>query len=206
MPTSYTAMIDEDPKLSTAKWMTEGLARNFGVCAVIRDHDRNLAEDEIEEHLKNMTERGTKYHREKLVETQEILKKLNSEGAWRELYRSAMDKRAKSNAQSIGKANTIRIRHQQVKEDLIKLRDNTKDEVTRNIAEFGLSQLEAVKPETEPCISAIPNLKEFKSIKLAALNWNIAYHTREIEKTEKQGAERLSIYQKIRSEVAEILG
>ena len=47
MPTGYTAQIDDDPNLTTAKWVTEGLSRAFGVCVILRDGPYGLTEDEI---------------------------------------------------------------------------------------------------------------------------------------------------------------
>ena len=207
MPTGYTVVLDENPELTTAKWVTEELSRNFGVCFVLRDGPHDLTEEAIEAYLKNEIGRSTSYHKEKISEAQETLKaiKVNPE-VWNDLYASTVDELKKCNQRSIKEAKSTKQRHQQVEQDLIKLRDRAKDELTRNIAKFGLNQLEVAKSETEPYIQEIPHLDKFKTDKLASLNLDIEYHTENMEKTEKRERERLLVYQKIRQEVNEILG
>jgi len=208
MPTGNTAWIDEDLNLSTAKWVTQNLARNFGVCAVLRDHDWDLTEDEIEEYLKGWANRDTNYHKEELIKALEALEKLGdpSEEAWNELYLVAVDEIEERNTRNTKKANVIKLRHQQVKEDLIKLRDATTDEITGGLAKFGLKQLKLVESDTEPYISVVPSFEKFKIDKLSSLNWNVNYHTKRLEEARERGQERLSAYQRIRAEVREILG
>ena len=204
MPTGNTAMLDNDPNLSTARWVTEGLARNFGACVVLRDDDWDLTEDEIEERLKEIVNRDTNYHKGELIKARGALEELKGrKKVWNELYLSAVDEIEKRNRRNIKKANVIKLRHQRVKEDLIKLRDNTKDELTGNLAKFGLKQLKLVESDTEPYISVVPSFEKFKIDKLHSLNWDVNYHTKRLKEIEKK--ERLSAYQRIRSEVGKIL-
>lgn len=207
MPTGYTALIDDDPNLSTAKWVTEGLSRAFGICVVLRDGPCGLTEDEIEEHLKKEIKRGTSYSRERLSETREKLKIIEADPeTLNDLYASTVARLEDYNKRSMDEAKTTRLRHEQVEEDLVKLRDNTADEITRNIAKFGLSQLELVKRDREPYIQTIPSLEQFKIDMLASLKRDVEYHTKQIVEAEQREKERLLAYQTLRSEVGEILG
>jgi len=203
MPTDNTAMIDNDLDLSTARWVTEQLARSFGVCVALRDDDWDLTEDEIEERLKEIVNRDTNYHKGELITARGALEELKRPKVWNELYLSTVDEIEKRNRRNAKKANAIKLRHQQVKEDLIKLRDNTKDELTGKLAEFGLKQLKLVESDTEPYISVVPSFEKFKIDKLHSLNWDVDYHTKKLGEIGKE--ERLSAYQRIRSEVGKIL-
>ena len=208
MPTGYTDMIDEHPRLTTAKWVMEGLSRAFGVCVTLRDDSMNLSEKEIEKRLQKEVDDGMSYYREKLKETDETLAKLhkNPKMFWDAEYAATVDRIKKRNAEQIIEKNKTKVRHDQVKQDLIKLRDNTTDEVTRNIAQFGLDQLELVKSETEPWITEIPSLEKFKADKYASLNQDIEYYTKNINEAEERERGRLIAYRTIKAEVTRILG
>ncbi len=207
MPTGYTAELDDHPRLTTAKWVTKHLSRAFGVCVTLRDGPFGLSPEEIEAYLEKEIGRSTSDHKENLSEAEETLKSIESDPeVWIGLHKAEVERLKKSNARSVKKASKTNRRHERVKKDLIKLRDNTDDEVTRNIAKYGLKQLEIVKSDTEPYIQEVPDLEKFKTDKLASLNWTIEYHTKKMEKTEKRERERVLAYQKIRSEVEKILG
>jgi len=207
MPTGYIAQIDDDPNLTTAKWVTEGLSRAFGVCVVLRDGPYDLTEDEIVAHLEKEIGRNTKYHKENISKARETLKVINNNpSAWDDLYTSEIERLHEYNKRSQEEATATKLRHEQIEQDLIKLRDKTTDEVTKNIAKFGLSQLELVKRDREPYLLEIPSLEKFKGNKLASLKRDIKYHTEKMEESEKREMERLRAYQRIRFEVKKILG
>ena len=115
MPTGYTAELDDNPELTTAKWVTQNLARAFGVCVHLRDGPYGLTEDEIESHLEDEIERSTRYHREKTDEALKTLKTINdTPEAWNDLYTSAVDRLQEYNKRSREEAETTKLRHQQV--------------------------------------------------------------------------------------------
>lgn len=206
MPTGYTAMLD-NPKLTTAKWVTEGLARAFGVCVILRDDDRSLSEEQIEASLKEHVESSTRYCKEKLREAVEALAKLgeDQDKFWVDEYASTVKRMRKHNERSMKEANKTKLRHQQAENDLIKLRDETTDEITRNIANYGLEQLKLVESETKPYTFEILSLEQFKADKLASLNHDIEYYTKQIKETEEREKGRMLAYQTLKAEVKRIL-
>ncbi len=206
MGTSYTYELDDNPKLTTAQWVTEHLSRAFGVCITLRDGPFGLSDEEIEEHLEEEVKRSTKYHREKLDTAQNQLDMLeDNPEAWKDLYSITIAGMKTATKRSIKEAKKIEDRHLQARKDLTKLRDDTVDDITRNIAQFGLDQLEIAKSDTEPYIRKIPTFEEFKVSKLKSLNWGIEYYTKNMKETESREGKRVFVYRRIRYEVKRIL-
>ena len=101
MPTGYTSALDEKD-LSTAQWLTEHLARAYGVCMVLRDGPYGLSADEIEKHLEDEIERGTKYHRERLTEAKDLIEQVKANPkVLRELHSSVVKQRKEYNAERV---------------------------------------------------------------------------------------------------------
>lgn len=206
MPTGYTSELDENPDLTTAKWVTANLSRAYGVCVTLRDGPYGLSDDEIEEHLKKAVGRSTSYHKRKIKKAKKTLGIIKDDPeAWNDLYESTVNRMQDYNKRGKEEAGITKLRHERVERELIILRDNTEDEMTRNIAKFGLSQLELVKRDREPYIQEIPSLEKFKVDKFASLNRDIEYHTKNMKEAHQREWERVHAYRKLRSEVARIL-
>lgn len=205
MPTGYTVLLDDDHDLSTSIWVTEHLARNFGLLYHLRDGPYGLSADEIETTIVNSD--GTKYYKENLEKTAKAFERLHDDpdAFWKEEYDAEVKRLQKYNKQSQESADITKQRHEQVERDLIKLRDSTDDDITVNIAKFGLSQLELVKQDREPYISEIPTLEKFKEDTLRKMNRDVEYYLDKIEEREKANRDRLHAYRKVRSEVIRIL-
>ena len=206
MPTGYTAELDDHPELTTAKWITEKLARNFGLLYHLRDGPYNLSADEIAETIAK--DDGTKYYKENLEKIMKAFDRLNDDpDAFLEKeYKAEVRCLKKYNKQSQESADITKQRHEQVESELITLRDGTDDEITRNIAKFGLKQLEVVKSDREPYISKIPTFETFKENKLSKLDRDMEYYLDKIKACEKAHRDRVLAYQTLRSEVERILG
>ncbi len=113
MGTSYTYELDDNPKLTTAQWVTEHLSRAFGVCITLRDGPFGLSSDEIEKHLEETIKESTKYHREELDKAQVQLDALEEyPETWKSLYSIAVKEMKAANRRSIRKAKKIKKRHQ----------------------------------------------------------------------------------------------
>jgi len=206
MPTGYTATLDETPNMTTAKWVMESLTRAFGVCATLRDNG-DMTEEQIEAHLQERVDEAGSYHIDALKRVGETVTKLsdNPEKFWAEEYAKAVETMQAYNEKSIKEAKEIKTRHDKAIEDLIKLRDNTTDEATRSIANYGLEQLELVKSETESYISTVPTLEKFKEDKLRSINRDIDYHSKNLTEAKARERDRLKAYKTIKSEVNRIL-
>lgn len=206
MGTSYTYELDDNPKMTTSQWMLEHLTRAFGVCITLRDGPSGLSDEGIEEYLEEEVKRSTRYYRKELDKSQKQLDVLRDNPEdWKDLYAVTIDAAKATNKRSIRKAKKIKKHHQLIAEDLIKLRDETADDITRKIAQYGLDQLEMAKDDTQPYVSRIPAFEEFKVKKIKSLNWDIDYHTKHMEKTEAREGERVLSYRRIRYEVKRIL-
>lgn len=206
MPTGYTSALDEKD-LSTAQWFTEHLTRAFGVCIVLRDGPYGLSADQIEEHLEKEVERSTQYYRENLMTTQKLIEQVKTDpkAILRELYNSTVKQEKEYNTESIKKARETKKRHRQTIKDLKKIQNKTTDETVRNIAQFGLDQLELVKRETEPHVSEIPSLEAFIWDKAFSLNRDLKYYEEKIAESIEREIDRLEAYRMIRSEIERIL-
>jgi len=207
MPTGYTAKIDEDPTMTAARWVTEGLSRAFGVCFSLRDSG-DMTADQIEEHLKENIERSTKYYRKELDKTEKILAYINEkpDTYWTTEYDTMVKQFTEYNQKNKKETTELNARHNQIRQALIPLKDSTDDMVTKGLAKFGLEQLDLVKREHEPYIHKIPSFDDFQKEKLASLNRDLEYHKKNIIETEKREKDRLLAYQTIRSEVNRHLG
>ena len=205
MPTGYTAMLDEEPNMTTSKWVMEGLTRAFGVCVTLRDNG-DMSEGQIEEHLRERVEEAGNYHIDALEKTQEEFRRLRYDPTyWDVEYASTVERVEGYNKDSIEKANALKIKHDKAKEDLIILKSRTTDETTKNIAQYGLDQLELCKSETEPYISEIPSFEKFKADKYNSICRDLEYHTKNLEEDRERERSRLEAYLKIKSEVNRIL-
>ena len=206
MPTGYTSTLDETPDMTTGQWVMESLTRAFGVCVTLRDSE-DMTEEQVEIHLRERVEDAGNYHIEALEKTQEEFRRLRYDQTyWATEYASMVEIKEKYNRESIEEASALKIKHDKAREELIVLRVHTRDETTRNIAEFGLSQLELVKRETEPYVSEIPSFEKFKRDKYNSVCRDLEYYSKEIREAKEREQSRLEAYLKIKSEVVSILG
>lgn len=206
MGTGLTNMLDDDSNLTTAKWMTEGLARSFGVCIILRDDEWGISEEDIEARLKESS--SVKYHEENLAEAEWKLTEIASysEETWIEKHLAHVKETEKRNKERTERANKTKLRHDKVRKELTKVQFETHHDVTRNLAEYGLKQLDVAKSDTKPYLKEIPTLEQFKAEKLKSLNWSSDYHSKNREESRLRESGRLLAYQTIRSEVKRILG
>ena len=207
MPTGYTAMLDDNPELSTAQWMKEGIVRNFGVCVTLRDSKHDLDEKEIEKLLEENIEQSAKWYREKLVDTKNTIAEMeqNPERFFSKEYADYLERTESYNKQSKAEANTNQERHNAVIMDLKKVIQNTNDEVTQNLAKFGIEQLELVKSDRTPYIIELKSFLEFKDEKKKSLDRDLDYYQKNLNEIIKRETDRLNAYKKIVSEVNRIL-
>ena len=207
MPTGYVMALDDDPKLTTAKWVTEGLSRAFGVCVTLRDHNMDLTEEQIEAHLEENIKRDAKYYVDALREANDAWAKFRENPA--EFLKTSYDiyvkRTEKYNKKSVNNAAETKLRRDKVAQDLIKLRKMTTDDVTKNLAKFGLEQLERSKSDAEPHILEIKSYGIFAKDEVDKIKRDIDYYTKNLEETRQRARDRLQAYLTIKSEVQRVL-
>ena len=203
MPTGYTDMIDDG--LSSAEWVTKGLVRSFGLTYHLRDNSMNMSEQDIIDSFDKVYS-GSSYHENKLNEAMKNLGNIHDEEFWVDSYRKYVKKTKKYNEDSIKEANRIKQIHDKTRMDLEKLVRETTDEVTKNIAKFGLDQLKLTESDTEPFISKIFSFEDYKKDKIESWRSDVNYHTEELVKEQKRDGIQRKTYDIILSEVKRVLG
>ena len=207
MGTGYTYMLDDDSTLTTGRWIKEGLSRAFGVCVTLRDDDMNLTEEQITESLEARIKSSGKYYIENLEKTKKLIKEMkeNPDGFFSKEYADYIETVEVSNERSRAKAKKNTERHEKVIQELNKVIQETTDEVTQNIAKFGLEQLEVAKSDREPYLSTIKSFFEFKASKEHSLQRDLEYYQRNLNETIQRETGRAEVYKTIVSEVNRIL-
>lgn len=203
MPTGYTAIIDDDPKMTARQWIMEGLARAFGICVMMRDDPRDLTEEQI---LQRLTEDSSASWNEKelnkAVEESKRLATRTTKG-WKVAWQKEENKKRNANKRSVEEANKMRKRHEQICGDLLKVLASDKaHEVTKNIAKFGVEQLDLVASDCLPFIQKPIALKDFMKDCIQKNARNIAYHTEELAKAKQRTEERVNLYKRLKEDVA----
>lgn len=201
-------MIDKKPSLSTSDWVLTGLARAFGVCVALREDDLGLTETQI---IKRIYEDGKKSinwykkERDKSKKQAELLK-ARTEDEWHKVWLEEENRKKGSNEEAIAKASIMLKRHTQVKNDLQRIIESSiVDEVTRNVAQFGLDQLKLVEDDCEPYIDEPVSFNDYRKNEISHNTRDIKYYTEELVKAEIRQQNRIECYQRLRKDVNLIL-
>jgi len=187
MPTGYTDKLDDNPSLTTEKWLTLHLVRAFGICYPIRE-DRNYdTEEEIESKISEYFESDLTRHNKDLSEARDELKKYLSytDADWQKAYLGKIEYIIKHNERSIKEAEIINKRHSQVIDDLNRVRRCTSDKFTLDVVQFGLDQLKLVESETKPYSLKEPSFLDFKEDCLRSAERTIEYHKEDVKKSKE---------------------
>lgn len=208
MPTGYTDMIDRDPKMTTKKWMMEGLARAFGVCVALKEEPFNLTEDQIRQKIIESGENDVGWHQTELTKAVEekvdILNRTPEQ--WETAWKAHEKKREADNKCQIRDAKKIADRHNKVKEDLEKVLHADVDDFTKTIAKYGLEQLHVTEHECEPYLDDPIPLEKYKYDIVSHNLRDIEYHTKEKQKAEERLKERVEGYITLRKDLDRVLG
>jgi len=204
MPTGYTSMIDENPNMTTKKWVMEGLARAFGICVTLRDDSMELTETQIQQRLIEDSRREINYHQTELDKAQKESKRLanRSHNQWKTAWSKYEHEKEVRNQQSVLEANKKLERHMQVRDDLGRVIGSDKvHEVTRDIAKFGVEQLKLVQSECLPYIEEPMELKGFITDKIKSNKRHIEYEIEEVAKAKERMEERIKLYERLKEDL-----
>jgi hypothetical protein len=206
MPTGYTNQLDNNPTMDTKQWVMEGLARAFGICVTLREENMNLTEEQIKDALRK--DFDIDYYKKEIVNAKKLVKELaaRTDDEWKKLWEVSETEKVKHNEKSIAERKIIAERHSKVRKDLeaIVAYANS-DDTTRNIARFGIQQLDLVKHETEPYIIGPTSFLQFKADIITHAKKNIGYYTEEYEKAEARAKDRIACYERLRKDIDEAL-
>lgn len=204
MVTGYTAVLDETDK-STRDWIMEDLIRQFGICVVLREEPFGLTEEAI---LKKIKEESD-YQERSLKEAKEDFTKYEAmtDGQWKKLMEKKNKEIVEDNERSRKEAMALKEIHLRAARDLNLVKDNTENEITKTICEFGLQQLDVTKRECEPCITELhTDMIAFKKNKLDDTINSVQYHTVELKEQNERNEKRVQEFLKVRDDVNSILG
>lgn len=206
MATGYTATLDDTEK-KTSEWIKDDLVRNFGICVMLRDDEFGLTSDEILAKLESRSDNSYHIKAQKDSECEFLkLEALSFEG-WEEMMEKANDKINVDNEISRQKALRKKELHARTERELFKVIDNTKDEITQNVCNFGLQQLDLVKDECEPYLSPLhDNVLVYKTDNLERTVKSIEYHKSNMKKDNEREKGRIDAFLTLIKEVDKILG
>ena len=207
MPTGYTAALDEG--ISPKTWLKEHLSRAFGMMIWFKEEDSGLSETELQERLEKLTE--CKWQVENLDEAEAELSKAKERtmDEWEEAIKKENKRReeyeAKSKKETLERAEL----HSFAASALQLLGENTVDEVTQNVVNFGLNQLKLVERECEYDIfyeQIISSPEGYAAIEIKKLEENVAWQKNNLDEEKERQVDRLQCYKTFVAEVNRILG
>jgi hypothetical protein len=199
-------MLDRNPTMTTKKWVMEGLSRAFGVCVTLRDDDMNLTEEQIKERIAK--DSSIDYHQKELENAlaEQCKIAVRTAEEWQKLWKKEDDRRTKANLKYLDEANSMAKRHLMVHQELAAVLASPEiDEVTRNIAKFGIDQLDLVSDECKPYHIESVTLKDFEKNAISENTRDIEYHTKELAAAKKRTQERLEMYDRLRKDLDSVL-
>lgn len=214
MPTAYTAELDEND-MPTAQWLKERLVRNFGIAVTFRENG-HMTEEQLEKALADNL--ANNYSEKKVTEL--AARKLELLAFSSDQIQEIIDEKnaeiEKYNEEKKAECERRRAIFDRARADLEKVLKGSEDEVTCNVAQFGLDQLDLVMgrgacrggDETEPHVQDLIELSpnEWVIEEIARVEKDIEYHMKERDKEWEREGERHQYYLKFVDEVDRILG
>jgi hypothetical protein len=183
MPTYYTNLIDEDPNLSTKEWLIKYLSRAMCLTVALRDENPEMTEEQVVKALEESYQQSMEYYVKSLHEgTEKLLKVLKmTDKQWLEDWEEYKDTIAKSNESSMNNAIKTQRRHLKVIAELQQVIDSKEtSKVTKDIAQFGIEQLELVKSQRMPYIINPVPLEKYIQNTMESLKQSMEYDKKEI--------------------------
>ena len=206
MPTGYTAQLDEN-EFDVGRWVTESLPRAFGICVAFRDSGK-MTREEILKALEEGAETAGDYDKKKLDKAVHQLEKLRffQDGQWTEEMERVNTEAIESAIKPNLKSERVKRGHARTRKILSDFLLSDISEITKNIVQFGLEQLDVAKSDEENYIPKIyTDVNDFKKEALRSAQWDVNYHKKEMVETKKRETERLDGYKQVLKDVEEHL-
>ena len=210
MPTGYTSFI-EDGKITTAKQFLHLCLRNFGVTMLLRDTSMEVKDDYTQD-LVNAYQEEIDYHQKKLTEAEEKLKEIKSlsEDELFSRYIQDAQEDIESYTKYKEKCDADNSNYQRIAEDIRNWQCDSKFE---NIKQFALDQIRISKSDPDYWEQKLqechqPTREAFQEKKEEYLNglikdvqWDIDFHTEQLQKVRNRMEENLSFYKQFVQEL-----
>ena len=210
MPTGYTAFI-EDGKVRTPKEFLHLCLRNFGVCSRIRDNEFSVKDDYTQD-ITDGFQKDIDYHQKNLDEARERLKTIQ-EMSEEELCGKYITE-TKEKIKDLQRGQTKELGNYA---DYLRIKEGIENwqcsEEFQSIKDFALNQIDISIPRSsyyddelakigKPTAEGFQERKEeyLKSL-IADAEWDINYHSDEIDRTLKLRDECLDFYKRFKEEL-----
>lgn len=203
MPTGYTANLEQD--YNVGRWLKESVVRAFGICMSLRD-EGTLDENGIKKHLKKELKEEP-YHSRRLRETTAELEAAarRTDSSWETAFNKALKeeqadyarrleeyaKKKSLHIASIGKVAALYNKAVRDKEE----------ELIVNGLKFALDQLNQAMDfdyRSEPSKPSVlsQTAMSYKAAQIKALEWNVKYHTENLEKETTKKDDGAEMYER----------
>lgn len=210
MPTGYTCFI-ENGKVRTAKQFLHLCLRAFGVCINMRDDSLEVKDDYTKDLLKSY-QGDIDYHQKHLKDAQKELERIQqmSEEELCAQYIEDTNRDIKYYTKQNNQQNGNLAEYSRIKEGI---QSWDCDEKFKSIKEFALNQIdismdksdyydEALKKCGEPTREGFLKVKDEYIKKIVDhAQWDVDYHTEELEKAIKRRDENLTFYKEFKEEL-----
>ena len=202
MPTGYTSFI-EDGKVKNAKQFLHLCLRGFGVLTFMRDASLKVKDDYTSDINKDHEEVRS-YHQKALENARKNLAKCQNLSD-DELYQMFLKKEENDTEYYVEQ-----LQHNELYDKIAgEIRNWDCDPELNGLKNFALNQIEISKhkPDTSGKIHTSKEdfLKEkkdeYRKEVIEDAEWDIKYHTEELERNEKIYADRLTYYNKVKTEL-----
>lgn len=193
MPTGYTDVLDKTG--NEIDWLKRILVRNFGVMLMLRDY--GFDETTFEAMDKSVREPWSSgYHEETMEKAKIRLKKLRDLKEARKMYASETASKKRMEKKWRDEKLATKEIHDRAKGFLQAVRREKVSQFTKDVAQFGLDQLEVAKNDTEP-YSTEPMLAfEYWVVdETNRCNHDIEYCEKEIAEEKETRKERIEFWE-----------
>lgn len=213
MPTGYTQKI-LDGEVKTAKDFLHLCLRNFGVLHFLRDRELTVQDDYTRDIIDNFDE-DIKYHQKELDSARKRLKDYleMSESKLKKIYIEMNQEKS----ESLGKTKDTYDKNNEVYRQFLKtIQDWDCDGEFTPVKNFAVDQIKIsmkdddwVDEELSKSLKSTEEMfqeekDEFRKKLIEDAQWDINYHTEEMEKCEKRKSDFLDYYRRFKKELKKL--
>jgi hypothetical protein len=187
MPTGYTAQL-KDMNYNLRQWLTTVIPRAFGMMVSFRD-DIISSKDSIKQlrdKIKN--EADNHYHQDALIKAEKKLLKLErrKDSTWKREYYKKRKEDREYTEERLGPFSIDAVEHDNVKHNLHALKEIADNEISQNIINFAIEQIESTiefdySESSMPTVSHLyyEGWEKYKEETISGCEWSVNYHTKQ---------------------------
>jgi len=191
MPTGYTCILDKTG--DEFDWLKRTLIRNFGIAMSIRESGFGMTFDEVDSAIRKPD--STKYETNRLKEVNDRLKSLKDSKVAKSFYKKEIIARKRYEKEAMMEHEKTIDLHNRTRAFLGTIKNEMVSQFTKDVAEFGISQLNVVEGDTEPYIHPpIPAFEYWIAGEMARCYTDIDYYKKQISESKDGDKERIEMW------------